>query len=158
MRSFLKWPYPIFVIISPLMRTWPLICKILNSLYLWMMCSKFNWNSEYLLFCHYLHSEPPLPTDDLCQLCLKLAQRFWRSQKCKCLIDRQTTGNQKSSLAYWINSEIWTFTICRCFFSSTPCSSQRESNHGTWFGHLDETWTGLENQWNRQRSGYRLID
>jgi hypothetical protein len=32
-----KWPPPhLFVIISPLKRTWPLICTILNSLYLWL--------------------------------------------------------------------------------------------------------------------------
>jgi hypothetical protein len=34
----------IFVIISPLNRTWPLICTILNSLYLRMICTKFYWN------------------------------------------------------------------------------------------------------------------
>jgi hypothetical protein len=54
----------IFVIISPLKRTWPLICKTLNSLYLRMICTKFYWNwlagsredflKNCLLFCYYL--------------------------------------------------------------------------------------------------------
>jgi hypothetical protein len=43
----------------------------------------------------------PLPKNDLCQLWLQLAQRFWRrSWKCKSLTDRrqdgQTMDNQKS--------------------------------------------------------------
>jgi hypothetical protein len=32
-----KWPHPILVIISPLKKTWPLICTIVNSLYLRMI-------------------------------------------------------------------------------------------------------------------------
>jgi hypothetical protein len=45
------------------------------------------------------NSESPLPKDDFCQLWLKLAQRFWRSWKCKSLTDRRRTkGDQKSSL------------------------------------------------------------
>jgi hypothetical protein len=46
-KKIFKWPHPrfcIFVIISPLKRTWPLICKILNSLYLRTICTKFYWN------------------------------------------------------------------------------------------------------------------
>jgi hypothetical protein len=46
-KKIFKWPHPhfcIFVIISPLKRTWPLICTILNSLYLRMICTKFYWN------------------------------------------------------------------------------------------------------------------
>jgi hypothetical protein len=54
-----------FAIISPLGRGLPFICKTLN----------------------------PLPKDDLCQLWLKLAKRFWRrSQKSKSLTDGQTDG------------------------------------------------------------------
>ena len=33
-----------FVIISPWKRTWPFICTNLNSLHLWMICAKFDWN------------------------------------------------------------------------------------------------------------------
>jgi hypothetical protein len=44
--KILKWPtlFCIFVIISTLKRTWPLICASLNSLYLGMSCTKFDWN------------------------------------------------------------------------------------------------------------------
>ena len=49
--------------------------------------------------------ESPRPKDDLCQVWLKLAQRFWRrSRKCKSLQTdgrtdgRQTMGDQNSSL------------------------------------------------------------
>jgi hypothetical protein len=34
----------IFVITSPLKRTWPLSSTILNPLYLWMICTKSDWN------------------------------------------------------------------------------------------------------------------
>jgi hypothetical protein len=34
----------IFVIISPLKRTWSLICTNWNSLYVRMICKKFDWN------------------------------------------------------------------------------------------------------------------
>jgi hypothetical protein len=45
-------------------------------------------------------SESSLPKDDLCQLWLKLALRFWRrSQKCKSLTDRcQTDDGQSEKL------------------------------------------------------------
>jgi hypothetical protein len=44
LEKIFKWPHPIFVIISPLKRTWPLICTIQNSLYLRKICTKFDWN------------------------------------------------------------------------------------------------------------------
>jgi hypothetical protein len=59
--------------------------------------------SNFLLFRYYLplgkgvvlhlyNSESSLPKDDLCQLWLKLVQRFWRrSWKCKSLTDRRQT-------------------------------------------------------------------
>jgi hypothetical protein len=46
-RRFLYAPPPYFcsfVIISPLKRTWHLICTILNSLNIRMICTKFDWN------------------------------------------------------------------------------------------------------------------
>ena len=66
---------------------------------------KIFLNFQYfLLFCDYLpleksnplrfnNLECPPPKDDLCQVWLKLAQRFWRSRKCKSLqTDGQTDG------------------------------------------------------------------
>jgi hypothetical protein len=62
--------------------------------------------SKFLLFCYYLplgnrivlhlyNSEFSLPKDDLCQLWLKLAQRFWRRNwKSKSLTDRRQTDGQ----------------------------------------------------------------
>jgi hypothetical protein len=55
--------------------------------------------SMFSLFCYYLplrnrialhlnSFESPLPKDDLCQLWLKLTQRFWRNRKCKGLHGR----------------------------------------------------------------------
>jgi hypothetical protein len=97
-----KCPHPIFVIISPLMRTWPLICKILDCLYLTIICAMLveigqlvfdedfkMFFSKCLLFCYYLplgkgafirlyNSESPLYKNYLIQLWLKLAHRFWR--------------------------------------------------------------------------------
>jgi hypothetical protein len=76
---------------------------------LWLKLASWFWRRrfliffrEFLLFCYYLplgkgvvldlyNFESPLPKDDLCQLWLKLALRFWRrSWKCKSLTDRQT--------------------------------------------------------------------
>jgi hypothetical protein len=74
--------------------------------------------SEFLLFRYYLplgkgvvlhlyNSEFPLPKDDLWQVWLKLAQRFWRSRKCKSLqtdvrrTDRQTTDKERSEKLTW---------------------------------------------------------
>jgi hypothetical protein len=65
--------------------------------------------SDFLLFCYYLplevgvvfhlyNSESPLPKDNLCQLWVKFAQWFWRSRKCKSLIDRQTI--RKAQLSF----------------------------------------------------------
>jgi hypothetical protein len=75
LEKIFKWPHPIFaffVIISPLKRTWLLICTILNSLYLRMICTKFYWNwpagSGEEDFFQYKHIEIwfsllwPLPT------------------------------------------------------------------------------------------------
>jgi hypothetical protein len=38
---------------------------------------------------HMNNSEFPSPKDDLCRILLQLAQRFWRSRKCKSLRDRR---------------------------------------------------------------------
>jgi hypothetical protein len=45
-RRFFEWPPPhfyIFVIISPLKRTWPFIWTNLNSLHPRIVCTKFDW-------------------------------------------------------------------------------------------------------------------
>jgi hypothetical protein len=109
----------IFVIISPLKRTWTLICTILHFLYLRIICIKFNWNlpggsgEEYYLkfsvnfysfalispwgrglsfICTILNA---LCLRMMCQVWLKLAKRFWRrSWKCKSLTDRHQTDGQ----------------------------------------------------------------
>jgi hypothetical protein len=111
-----KWPHPIFVIIHPLGRTWPKIWKksefplpkdILYQVWLTLAC--WFWRrrllrifSVFLLFrdflplekgiaLHMSNSESPLPKNDLCQLWLQLARRFWRSWICKSLTDRHQT-------------------------------------------------------------------
>ena len=43
-KKIFKWPHPIFVIISPLKRTWPFIWTNLNSPYSRMISIKFDWN------------------------------------------------------------------------------------------------------------------
>jgi hypothetical protein len=94
----------IFVIVSPLKRTWPFIWTNLNSLHRKRIsCAsliKFGllalekkifhfFQSIFFLFCYYLPLERgnPLclnkrgiipPKDDLCQVSLKLAKWFWR--------------------------------------------------------------------------------
>ena len=86
-----------FAIISPWGRMWAFICKLPR-----MLCSKFGWNwpssfkerilnifniilllrfylpfeSGLALFLNKLESPPP--KDALCQVWLKLAQKFWR--------------------------------------------------------------------------------
>jgi hypothetical protein len=49
LEKIFKWPQPIFVIISPLKRTLPLICTILNSLYKFFYCN-FRVARKYELF------------------------------------------------------------------------------------------------------------
>jgi hypothetical protein len=84
----------------------------LESHYLRMICTKFDWNwpsgsgeEDYPLYLNNL--EFPPPKDDLCQVCLKLAKWFWRrSQKCKSLqtdgrTDRRTTDNGWSEKLTW---------------------------------------------------------
>jgi hypothetical protein len=44
LEKILKWYHPLFVIISPLKKTWPFIWIHLNSLYLRMICTKFDRN------------------------------------------------------------------------------------------------------------------
>ena len=93
----------IFVITSPLKRTWPFIWTNLNPLHPRIICTKFDWFwlagsgeeyiffnfSVFLLFRHYLPLETgyplplnrfksPLPKDGLCQVWSKSAQWFWR--------------------------------------------------------------------------------
>jgi hypothetical protein len=105
----------IFVIISPLKRTWPFIWTYLNNLefplpkddlyqvWLKLACCFLRRRflkkklSVFLLFCYYLplekgnplhlnNLESPTPKNDLCQVWLKLAQWFRRrSRKCKSL-------------------------------------------------------------------------
>jgi hypothetical protein len=90
----------IFVIISPLKRTWPFISTNLNSLHPKIICIKFDWIwsvgsgdfflncSVFLLFRYYLPLKKgyllhlnklkfPTPKNDLCQVWLKLAQWIW---------------------------------------------------------------------------------
>jgi hypothetical protein len=88
--KILNNPTPFFAIISPLRRTCPFICTILNFLYPRKICTKLNWiwsvvSGEdlkkkfkvFLLFCYYLplgrgvdirlnNFEFPLPKDNLC--------------------------------------------------------------------------------------------
>jgi hypothetical protein len=137
-EDFWKTPphFCIFVIISPLKRTWSLICTILNFLYLRMICTKFYWNwpaasgedfsVNFYFFAiispwgrgeggvlHLYNSEYSLPKDDLCQLWLKLARRFWkRSWKCKSLTDRrqtdgQTDDGQKAIRKAHLSFQLW---------------------------------------------------
>jgi hypothetical protein len=91
----------IFVIISPLKRTWPFTWTNLNSLHPRVICTKFDWiwpagsGEDFKKFSVYFYSfaiiSPwrraiyfvwinliPTPMDDLCQAWLKLAQWFWR--------------------------------------------------------------------------------
>jgi hypothetical protein len=110
----------IFVIISPLKKTWPFTWTTWNSLYPRMICTKFDWNwtagsGEDFFFkfpCIFtlLLLSPlgegqspsfeqfriPSPKDDLFHVWLKLVQWFWRrSQKCKSLqTDRRTNGRR----------------------------------------------------------------
>jgi hypothetical protein len=96
--------FDIYVIISPLKRTWLFIGTNLNSLYPRIICSKFDWIwpagsgedflkdfSVFFLFRYYLplKRDNPLhlnrleflpPKDDLCQVWLKLAKWFWRTR------------------------------------------------------------------------------
>jgi hypothetical protein len=44
LEKMFKWPYPIFVTISPLKRNWSFIWTIQNPIYLKMICTKRNWN------------------------------------------------------------------------------------------------------------------
>jgi hypothetical protein len=109
----------IFVIISPLRRTWPFFFNKLafplprdNLHEAWLNLACWFWRrrflkifSVYLLFCYYLplKRDNPLnlnkleslpPKDDLYQVWLKLVQWFWRrSRKCKSLqTDRRIDG------------------------------------------------------------------
>jgi hypothetical protein len=93
-----------------------------NFYQVWLNLACWFWRkrflkifSAFLLFCYYLPLEKtyplhlkklecPLPKDDLCQVCLKLVQWFWRrSGKCNSLqMDGRTTGDQNfySSLGF----------------------------------------------------------
>jgi hypothetical protein len=104
------------VIISPLKRTWPLVCTILNSLHargfalslieisLLVLGKKIlktnSVNSYSLAIISPWKKELPFIftiLNSLCltmiyQLWLNLTKRFWRSQKCKSLTDERTDG------------------------------------------------------------------
>ena len=80
--------------------------QVLLKLACWF-CRRFlKIFSQFLLFRYYLplgkggvlhlyNSKSSLPKDDLCQLWLKLAKRFWKiSWKCKSLTDRHQTDGQ----------------------------------------------------------------
>jgi hypothetical protein len=59
------------------------------------------------------NSESPSPKDDLCQLWLQLAWRFWRSRKCKSLTDwRQTDRQMKRQMTDngWSEKLTWAFS------------------------------------------------
>jgi hypothetical protein len=116
-KKIFKWPHPIFVIISPLKRTWPFIWTNLNPLHSRIICVKCDvsfagsgeedfkklsvyfysfaiispWRRVYPFILTNLNPYPP-PPDDLCQIWQKLAHWFWRrSRKCKSLrTDRWT--------------------------------------------------------------------
>ena len=132
LEKILKWYHPIFVIISPLKRICPFIWTNWNSLHPRMICTKFDWNwpsgsgedflkffSVFLLFHYYLpleksvslhlnKLESPCPKDDLCQVWLKLAQWFWRSQKCESLqTDRKTDGQRAIRKAHLSFQSRW---------------------------------------------------
>jgi hypothetical protein len=118
MRRFLNDP-TLFLWLSTLWRgPNPWFVQILNSYYLRVICTKFdgNWPAGFRkekifkifkwiftllllsplkegVVLHLYNSKSPLPKDDLCQLWLKLTQRFRRtSPKCKSLTDTQTEG------------------------------------------------------------------
>jgi hypothetical protein len=123
----------IFVIISPLKRTWSFIWTNLNSLHPRIICTKFDWIwpagsgeedflknfSAFLLFRYYLPLEKgdplhlntlesPPPKDDLCQVWLKLALWFWRSRKCKGQTDDGQTAIRIAHLSFqlrWANKK-----------------------------------------------------
>jgi hypothetical protein len=90
-----------------------------NVYQVWLNLASWFWRRRFfknfnvfLLFCYYLplerdnplhlkKLESPTPKDDLCQVWLKLAWRFWRrSNKCKSLQTdgQRTKGDQNSSL------------------------------------------------------------
>jgi hypothetical protein len=78
----------------------------------WLVLEKIFKNSIFFffsLFCYYLLLEKgillhfkklpsPSPKDDLCKVCLKLAQWFWgRSQKCEKWTDNGRTNRQQTT-------------------------------------------------------------
>ena len=89
----------IFVIISPLKRTWPLICTILNSLYLRMICTNLNL--------HYIRKFP-------CKY-----ELFWLSGfKCtfkfvQTMVPGGREGPQQGKPYFYV------FTLKKIFFSRT---------------------------------------
>jgi hypothetical protein len=113
------WPHPIFVIISPLKRTWSFIWTILNFFFSGIICTKFDWNwpvgsredlkkKSVYIYCFAIISPCarvfPLiwttlnhfPKDNLSQVWLKLTRWFWRRiQNCKSL-PRQTDNAQQA--------------------------------------------------------------
>jgi hypothetical protein len=127
-QKIFKWLNPIFcifVIIFPLKRTWSFTWRKLNFLYLSMIYTMFDWNwlpgsreedfktrSVFLLFCYYLPLEKRVVfhlkkfessslKDDLCHLCWKLLQWFWRRcRKCTILTDRETDDGQQAHLNF----------------------------------------------------------
>jgi hypothetical protein len=58
-KKIFEWVHSIFVIISPLKRTWPFICAIVNSLYSRITCTKFDWIGllvlEKMTFFQYMY-------------------------------------------------------------------------------------------------------
>jgi hypothetical protein len=141
----------------------------LNSLYLRMICTKFYWNwlagsgeenfkiiSKFLLFRYYLplgkevvlhlyNSESSLPKDELCQLWLKLAQRFWRrSWKCKSLTDRrqkdrQTTDKRRSEKFTWAFSSGELIITQSIIFPQTRMSLFHWLTCATWLPSISLT-------------------
>ena len=92
----------------------------------WLKLAQWFWRrrflknfSVFLLFRYYLplekgvalhlnKLESPCPKDDLCQVWLKLAQWFWRSQKCESLqTDRKTDGQRAIRKAHLSFQSRW---------------------------------------------------
>ena len=111
-----------FVLTSPWKRAGPFIWTNLNFFHPRMLCAKFGWNRHsgsgeedylnfvnvFLLFPNYLHLEKDgalhlnkleshSPKNALCQVWLKLAQRFWRRWTCEKFTDRKQQQQQRST-------------------------------------------------------------
>jgi hypothetical protein len=71
---------------------WFLRRRFLNIFCVFLLF-RYNLPLEKGTTLHLYKFESPPSKDDMCNVWLKLAQRFWRSRKCKTLKDRWTTDN-----------------------------------------------------------------